>query len=216
MSNYTPTALTPNWAGEFSSYQQWVNKGKSWLASPDHRRAVCIDSKGRRVTCGGDFMLARDEGAFPVRFFWDCEPQPLTTHVASAAPSGVWVGTISSGDIEGDEIDWDAEFDRKVVDALPQLRVPNQHYGLFMAPIDGMKCADLSAYAQVEVDDAAIAHQPPKEALTDEQIIKVARYLSDFSSGQCGVDKDDAWKIYGDDEIALVRAALAAAGEVQS
>jgi len=78
MSNYTPTPIVPNWAGEFSSYQQWVNKGKSWLASPDHRRAVCIDDKGRRVTCGADFMLARDEDAFPVRFFWDCEPQAST------------------------------------------------------------------------------------------------------------------------------------------
>ena len=61
----------------------------------------------------------------------------LAAHPApsSDAGQGVWVGTISSGDIEGDEIDWDAEFDRKVVDALPQLRMPNQHFGLFMAPL---------------------------------------------------------------------------------
>ncbi len=86
MSLFTKTGLVPNWAGEFTSYQQWVNKGASWLASPDHRRAVCIDDKGRRVTCGGDFALARDEGAFPVRFFWDCEPQALADpSVASSA-----------------------------------------------------------------------------------------------------------------------------------
>jgi len=67
---------------------------------------------------------------------------PQAQQVEEAAPAGgIYVGTISTGDIEGDEIDWDYEFDRKIVDALPQLRFPNQHYALFMAPIDGLKYA---------------------------------------------------------------------------
>lgn len=49
-------------------------------------------------------------------------------------------------------------------------------------------------------------------ALTDEHVSGIARYLSDFTSSQCNVDKDDAWKIYGDDEIERVRAALMHAG----
>jgi len=63
------------------------------------------------------------------------ENDQLRAALAQSAGSGIWVGTISSGDIEGNEIDWDVELDRKVVDSLPQLRVPNQHFGLFMAPL---------------------------------------------------------------------------------
>lgn len=65
--------LVPKWAGQFHSYQEWVNKAQTRLASPDHRRAMCVDAKGRRCAIGADFMLARDEGAFPVRYFWECE-----------------------------------------------------------------------------------------------------------------------------------------------
>lgn len=66
----TPTNLTPNWAGEFDTFVTWVNKAPSWIDN----EAVCIDNLGRRCRIGGDFMRARDENAFPVRFFWDCEP----------------------------------------------------------------------------------------------------------------------------------------------
>ena len=64
-------ALVPKWEGEFTNFQQWVNKARSWLESPSHRPSVCIDAKGRRCAIGKDFMLARDEDAFPVRFFWE-------------------------------------------------------------------------------------------------------------------------------------------------
>lgn len=100
---------------------------------------------------GGDYVRFAD-----VQALLSSTAKPLQQEGGKEVPQhGIWVGTISSGDIEGDEIDWDAEFDSKVLDALPQLRVPNQHYGLFMAPIDGMKYADLASYAQVEVEDAA-------------------------------------------------------------
>lgn len=65
--------IVPKWAGKFDSYQHWVNKAQSWLKSPDHRRAMCVDSMGRRCAIGADFMRARDESTFPVHFFWECE-----------------------------------------------------------------------------------------------------------------------------------------------
>jgi hypothetical protein len=81
--------IVPNWAGEFTSYQQWVNKAQSWLKSPDHRRAMCVDALGRRCAMGADFMRARDEGTFPVRFFWECVIQPAAQQPpADAAVAG--------------------------------------------------------------------------------------------------------------------------------
>ena len=49
-------------------------------------------------------------------------------------------------------------------------------------------------------------------ALTQTQLSKAARHLSDEAAIECGVDKDDAWKVYGKEEIEGLRAALAAAG----
>ncbi len=59
--------LTPNWVGQFETFQQWVNKAASRLDN----KAVCIDAIGRRCLRGADFMRARDEKTFPVRYFWD-------------------------------------------------------------------------------------------------------------------------------------------------
>lgn len=72
-------ALRPNWAGQFDTFQQWVNHASSWLTGfrgsvGEPVSAICVDARGRRCHVGKDFMRARDEGAFPVRFFWDCEP----------------------------------------------------------------------------------------------------------------------------------------------
>lgn len=141
MPNYTPTNITPNWAGEFTSYQQWVNKGKSWLASPDNRRAVCIDDKGRRVTCGGDFALARDEDAFPVRFFWDCEPQEAAPAVANAENSDA-LPPLPEPTIEGTVMH-------------PELKI------CYLAPVH-FTADQMQAYAH-----AAIAHAAPNAQLVD-------------------------------------------------
>lgn len=54
---------------DFESFQQWVNKASSWI----DKHAICFDAKGRRCRIGKDFMLARDEGAFPVFYTWDKE-----------------------------------------------------------------------------------------------------------------------------------------------
>lgn len=60
---------------QFDNFQQWVNKASSWLTRhrdyhPENFRATCADSKGRLCRNGGDFMRARDEGAFPISWLW--------------------------------------------------------------------------------------------------------------------------------------------------
>ena len=76
----TPTGLVPVWAGEFRDFQDWVNFAAQRLTGTydpmmgNEVPAICIDSFGRRCTVGGHFRRAQEEGAFPVRFFWDCEP----------------------------------------------------------------------------------------------------------------------------------------------
>lgn len=52
--------------GNFPCFQTWVNKATSWIGGTN---PACFDAKGRRCRIGGDFMRARDEGAFPV-YYW--------------------------------------------------------------------------------------------------------------------------------------------------
>jgi hypothetical protein len=75
-----PEVPAPEWAGEFKSFADWVNRAQRALASPSHLPAICVDAKGRRCTIGKDFMLARDEGAFPVRYFWEFAAAPSPQH----------------------------------------------------------------------------------------------------------------------------------------
>lgn len=69
----TPTDLRPAWAGEFVSFDDWVSFATARLSGAP-MPAVCIDNIGRRCFIGAHFMRARDEGTFPVRYFWDCKP----------------------------------------------------------------------------------------------------------------------------------------------
>lgn len=70
---------------KFDSFQEWVNRASRCLtAHPLYFQgdpandeayfkrfvAICFDTKGRLCANGGDFMRARDEGAFPVRWVW--------------------------------------------------------------------------------------------------------------------------------------------------
>lgn len=72
--------MRPNIAGEFTTFDDWVRHATSALANKTCESsgctvpvpAMCVDTKGRRCYQGGDFMRARDEGAFPVVYFWDC------------------------------------------------------------------------------------------------------------------------------------------------
>lgn len=53
--------------GEFSCFQTWVCKAASWIGGTN---PLCADAKDRVCRNGADFMRARDEGAFPVRFWY--------------------------------------------------------------------------------------------------------------------------------------------------
>ena len=60
---------------QFDSFIQWVNKASSWLTRhpryhPKHFRVRCVDAVGRVCQNGADFMRARDEDAFPIRWTW--------------------------------------------------------------------------------------------------------------------------------------------------
>jgi hypothetical protein len=82
--------LVPNWAGEFRDFQDWVSFATNRLTGTydpmmgNEVGAVCIDAFGRRCTAGGHFRRAKEEGAFPVRFFWDMRPAQQATTPASA------------------------------------------------------------------------------------------------------------------------------------
>ncbi len=83
----TPTALVPMWAGEFRDFNDWVSFAGKRLTGcygefGQEVTAICVDAIGRRCSIGGDFMRARDEGTFPVRYFWQCELPVDVTAVA--------------------------------------------------------------------------------------------------------------------------------------
>lgn len=76
---HNPTPLdgfAPVWAGQFDTFADWVNHatraltGKRCPVFGVQLQAVCVDARGRRCSIGGHFMRARDEGAFPVRYFF--------------------------------------------------------------------------------------------------------------------------------------------------
>lgn len=62
---------------EFSSFEQWVNKARSWLGGisgggvryKKREKCICLDAKGRVCRIGADFQRAKDEGAFPVKAY---------------------------------------------------------------------------------------------------------------------------------------------------
>ena len=74
--NATPMlGFMPEWAGQFDTFNDWVNHATRALSGVkgdfgQDVTAFCVDAKGRRCNIGGDFMRARDEDAFPVRYFF--------------------------------------------------------------------------------------------------------------------------------------------------
>jgi len=74
-----PTPLedyAPDWAGQFDSFEDWVNHAARALGNVhgsvgELLPPCCIDAAGRRCHVGKDFMRARDEGTFPIRYFWE-------------------------------------------------------------------------------------------------------------------------------------------------
>jgi hypothetical protein len=53
--------------GEFLTYDEWARLGPL----PPFRSAVLIDARGRRCLTHRDFLRARADGAFPVRYYWE-------------------------------------------------------------------------------------------------------------------------------------------------
>lgn len=53
--------------GQFDYFEDWVSNATRLL---NGQNAVCIDTQFRRCRIGSDFMRARDEGTFPVRFYF--------------------------------------------------------------------------------------------------------------------------------------------------
>ena len=80
------THIIPFEGQSFSSHQHWVNAATRCLTSHpkynntqsgdvkgyrgQHFTAMCFDQKLRRVTNGGDFRRADEDGAFPVFWVW--------------------------------------------------------------------------------------------------------------------------------------------------
>lgn len=68
-----PPAGDPD--GRFATFQQWVNKAASWIGWSGSK---CFDALDRPCRIGRDFMRARDEDAFPVRWYGpDRFPEPI-------------------------------------------------------------------------------------------------------------------------------------------
>lgn len=53
--------------GNFHSFTTWVNKAASWIGGTN---PLCVDAKDRICHNGADMQRARDENAFPVRFWY--------------------------------------------------------------------------------------------------------------------------------------------------
>jgi len=81
--NGTPAShLEPAIIGKFDTFEQWVSFAEQALTSiTDERgrpvKAICIDDIGRRCNIGADFMRARDENTFPVRYFTEMKERTL-------------------------------------------------------------------------------------------------------------------------------------------
>ncbi len=81
--------------GEFTSFQQWVDKAASWIGGTG---AKCYDAKGRRCRKGGDLQRAHDEEAFPVRWYLPNRfPSPPTFGVVRS--NGVATITLNGTDL---------------------------------------------------------------------------------------------------------------------
>jgi len=53
--------------GYFSCFEDWVNTASRRIGGTN---SLCVDSKDRVCRMGKDMMKARDESAFPVRYYF--------------------------------------------------------------------------------------------------------------------------------------------------
>ena len=68
--------LEPMWAGQFDSFEDWTRL-KSRVIDPRQfgQQPVYIDARGRVCRIARDFERARDDRAFPVRYFFGFGPR---------------------------------------------------------------------------------------------------------------------------------------------
>ncbi|MBB3386025.1 MULTISPECIES: hypothetical protein [unclassified Rhizobium] len=71
--------LEPDILGQFDTFEDWLNHATRALTGfegsvGEELNAICVDNLGRRCHNGKDFMRARDEDAFPVRYFIQLKP----------------------------------------------------------------------------------------------------------------------------------------------
>ena len=57
--------------GQFDTFDRWVNHATSWIGGTN---SLCADAQGRICRIGADMMRARDENAFPVRYWFGAGP----------------------------------------------------------------------------------------------------------------------------------------------
>lgn len=87
---------------QFKSFEDWVMYASRWLTDhPQYRNTehgddrgwrghhftpICFDTLGRLCRQGADFMRARDEGTFPVRWIWPDQVPELFFQVDRSDP----------------------------------------------------------------------------------------------------------------------------------
>lgn len=68
----------------FDNFAQWFDEGPSWLGRRGPTEtAVCLDARNRLCVANADFMRARDQKAFPVRWLWPEDAAALAAAQAS-------------------------------------------------------------------------------------------------------------------------------------
>ena len=73
-----PLTLRPKIEGQFNSFDEWVSHATRALGDQnEYAPMMCVDNVGRRCYQGGCFSRARDEGTFPIRYFYEFEPLEL-------------------------------------------------------------------------------------------------------------------------------------------
>jgi len=82
MKHCQQTVAVEDWDGEFGSYNEWARLGPQ----PPYRSATFVDAQGRRCITQQDFVRARDDRGFPVRYRWETtEPRTAARGQKSAS-----------------------------------------------------------------------------------------------------------------------------------
>jgi hypothetical protein len=68
----------------FDNFAQWFDEGPSWLGRRGSAEtAVCLDARNRLCVANADFIRARDQKTFPVRWLWPEDVAALAAAQAS-------------------------------------------------------------------------------------------------------------------------------------